>query len=93
MSRSGLCDYIDAYLVFKGTITIKNIAAGNDVNKHVIFKKCLPFTSCIMRTNNTRTDDAQYIDVVMSIYSLRNLVIIIQKHLEFYGNIVEMNWL
>ena len=71
MSRSSLCDYIDAYLVFKGTITIKNTTAGNDVNKHVIFKKCAPFTSCIMRTNNTQTDDAQYTDVVMSIYSLK----------------------
>ena len=58
MSRSSLCDYSDAYLVFKGTIIIKNTAAGNDVNKRVIFKKFAPFTSCISRTNNTQTDDA-----------------------------------
>ena len=58
MSRSSLCDYSDAYLVFKGTIIIKNTAAGNDVNKRVIFKKFAPFTGCISRTNNTQTDDA-----------------------------------
>ena len=58
MSRSSLCDYSDAYLVFKGTIIIKNTAAGNDVNKRVIFKKFAPFTSCISRTNNTQTNDA-----------------------------------
>ena len=58
MSRSSLCDYSDAYLVFKGTIIIKNTAAGNDVNKRVIFKKFAPFTSCFSRTNNTQTNDA-----------------------------------
>ena len=67
MSRSSLCDYSDVYLVFKGTIAFKN----TDVNKRVIFNKCAPFTSCISRTNNTQIDDAQYIDVVMPMYNLR----------------------
>ena len=67
MSRSSLCDYSDVYLVFKWTIAFKN----TDVNKRVIFNKCAPFTSCISRTNNTQIDDAQYIDVVMPMYSLR----------------------
>ena len=67
MSRSSLCDYSDVYLVFKWYIAFKN----TDVNKRVIFNKCAPFTSCISRTNNTQIDDAQYIDVVIPMYSLR----------------------
>lgn len=36
MIRSRLCDYIDAYILAKGTITVKNTgtaAAGNNRNK------------------------------------------------------------
>ena len=50
MLRSNLCDYADAYVLVKGTITITG--AGNDDaakqlderNKGVIFKNCAPFT-------------------------------------------------
>ena len=53
MLRSNLCDYADAYILVKGTITITG--AGNDDaakrlderNKGVIFKNCAPFTDCI----------------------------------------------
>ena len=69
MLRSILCDYIDAYILVKGAITVGNTAAArtesHNVNKKVIFKDCVPFTSCISRINNSQTDDAQYIDVVM----------------------------
>ena len=69
MLRTSLCDYNDAYILVKGTITVPNTAAANaDVNKtnkKVIFKNSAPFTSCISRINNTQIDDAQYIDVVM----------------------------
>ena len=48
MTRSNLfCDYSDAYILVKGTITVPNTAAAgaavNDTNKKVIFKNCTPF--------------------------------------------------
>ena len=74
MLRTNLCDYIDAYILVKGTITVDNTAAAdadaNNTNKKVIFKYYASFTSCISRINNTQIDDAQYIDVVMPMYNL-----------------------
>ena len=76
-------------MLVKGTITVANTgtdAALNDVDKKVIFKNCALFTSCINSINFTQIDDAQLIDVVMS---MRNLIEN-KNHLEFYGNFVEM---
>ena len=74
MLRSSLCDYSNAYILVKGTITVTNTAAGdaaaNNTNKKVIFTNCAPYTSCISRINNTQIDNAQYIDVVMAMYNL-----------------------
>ena len=64
MLRSNLCDYADAYILAKGTLTITG--TGNDDaakrlderNKGVIFKNCAPFTKCISRINNTDIDNA-----------------------------------
>ena len=74
MLRSSLCDYSNAYIFAKGTITVANTAAAgqaaNNADKKLILKNCAPFTSCISRINNTQIDDAQYIDVVMSMYIL-----------------------
>ena len=61
-SNANLCDYADAYILLKGTITITG--AGDDDaakrlderNKGVIFKNCAPFTKCISRINNTDID-------------------------------------
>ena len=76
MLKSNLCDYADAYILVKGTITITG--AGDDAaarraderNKGVIFKNCAPFTKCISRINNTDIDNAQDIDIVMPMYNL-----------------------
>ena len=68
MLMTNLCDYSDAYILVKGTITVAKTgiaATPNNANKKVIFKNCAPFTSCISRINNTKIDDAEYIDVVM----------------------------
>ena len=53
MLSSSLCDYANAYIFVKETITITG--AGNDAaarqanerNKGVIFKNCAPFSKCI----------------------------------------------
>ena len=57
MLNSGLCNYSDAYILIKGTITVADTsasgAAANNTNKKVIFKYCTPFTNCISEIYNT----------------------------------------
>ena len=63
MLKSNLCDYADAYILVKGTITITG--GGDDDaakqldkrNEGAIFKNCAPFIKCISRINNTGIDD------------------------------------
>ena len=95
MLRSSLCDFNDAYVLVKGTITVakETVAAPNDANKKVIFKYCASFTSCINRISNTQVDDAQYIDTVMPMHNLIEYSDKYSKTFGFYGNIVEMNQL
>ena len=72
--RSSLCDYRDTYILVKGNITVNNTAAdgaaANNTNKKVIFKNFAPFTNCISKTNNTQTDNTEYVDIVMPMYNL-----------------------
>ena len=74
MLRSNLCDYRDAYIRVKGTITVANTAAqgqpNNGANKKVIIKNCAPFTKCISRINKAQIDDAHDIDVIMPMYNI-----------------------
>ena len=74
MLKSSLCDYSDAYILVKGTISVNNTAAqgvaANNINKDVIFKNCAPFTICISEINNTPIDNAKDIDIVMPMYNL-----------------------
>ena len=74
MLKSSLCDYSDAYIVVKGTISVNNTAAQgaavNNSNKKVTFKNCAPFTNCISEINNTQIDNAKDIDIVMPMYNL-----------------------
>ena len=72
MLKSSLCDYSDAYILVKGTISVTNTAgaAPNIINKKVIFKNCASFTNCISEINNTQIDNAKDIDIVMPMYNL-----------------------
>ena len=76
MLKSSLCDYNDAYILVKGTITItgagNNAAArqADERDKVVIFKNCAPFTNCVSEINNTQIDNAKNIDTVMPMYNL-----------------------
>ena len=76
MLRSNSCDYADAYILVKGTVTITgtgNADATKQADKRdkgVTFKNCAPFTKCISRINNTDIDNAQDIDIVMPMYNL-----------------------
>ena len=70
MLRSNLCDYSDAYILVKGTITV----AGNNLrdrqDRPLIFKNNAPFVSCITRINGELIEDADDLDIVMPIYNL-----------------------
>ena len=76
MLKSILCDYADAYILVKGTITITGAGdaaaarQADERNKGVIFKNCAPFTKCKSKINNMEIDNAQDIDIVMSMYNL-----------------------
>ena len=74
MLKSSLCDYSDAYIHVRGTITVNNTAAEgatvNNSNKKVTFKICAPFTNCISQINDTNLDIAKYLDIVMPMYNL-----------------------
>ena len=74
--RSNLCDYADAYILVKETITITGAGADNTArqaderNEGVAFKNCAPFIKWINRINNTEIDNAKDIDIVMPMYNL-----------------------
>ena len=74
MLKSSLCDYGDAYIFVRGTITVNNTAAAdadpNNTNKKVRFKNCAPFTIGISEINNTQVNNAKDIDIVMPMYNL-----------------------
>ena len=65
MLKSSLCDYSDAYILVKGTISVVNTA-----DAEVIFKNCALFTDGISEISNTQIDNARDIDVVRAIYNL-----------------------
>ena len=76
MLKSSLCDYSDAYILVKGTITINGRGADDaarqvdERDKGVSFKNCAPFINCISELNNTQIDNAKDIDIVMPMYNL-----------------------
>ena len=74
MLRSDLCDYSDAYILVNGTITVTAPAGANNVrdkkDRPFILKNNAPFVSCITRINGELIEDADDLDVVMSMYNL-----------------------
>ena len=77
MLRSNLCDYSDAYILVKGTITVTAPGVNNNSdnikdkrNRPLILKNNAPFVSCIIRINGELIEDADDLDIVMSMYNL-----------------------
>ena len=77
MLKSNLCDYSDAYILVKGTITVTAPGVNNNANnigdkrnRPVILKNNAPFVSCITRINGELIEDAHDLDIVMSMYNL-----------------------
>ena len=70
MLRSSLCDYADAYILVKGTITITGAGDDAAAGRADERNNCVPFTKFISKINNTEIDNAQDIDIVMPMYNL-----------------------
>ena len=76
MLKLGLCDYNDACILFKGTLTVTTDGAdvvareANEINKDIIFKNCAPLRDYKSQTNNTHIVNAVDIDVVVPMYNL-----------------------
>ena len=77
MLRSNLCDYSDAYILVKGTITVTAPGANNGANnirdkknRTLILKNNAPFVSCITRINGELIEDADDLDINMPMYNL-----------------------
>ena len=71
--RSGLCDYSDAYIVVKGDITLTKTNGRGIIDirfRFLAFKNSAPFTNCISKINIVLIDNAEDLDVVMSMYNL-----------------------
>ena len=70
MLKSDLCDYADAYIFVNGTILVNGLNPRDRQNRPLILKNNAPFISCITRINNELIEDADDLDIVMSMYNL-----------------------
>ena len=64
-----ICDFSDAYIVVKGTVTVTEPDNG-EINKIVAFKNNAPFINCISKFNGEQIDNAEDLNVVMPMYNL-----------------------
>ena len=85
MLRSDLCDYSDAYILVKGTITVTN-PDNDEFDKELTLKNNAPFVSFILKINNTLIDNAEDLDVVMPMYNLLEYSKNYKKQQEVYLN-------
>ena len=77
MLRSNLCDYSDAYILVKSTITVTAPGTNNNANnirdkrnRPLILKNNAPFVSCITRINGELIEDADDLNIVKPMYNL-----------------------
>ena len=69
MLRSDLCDYSDAHVVVKGDVTVEGAENRDKYNRNFVLKNNAPFINCISKINNTLIDNAEHLDIVMSMYN------------------------
>ena len=73
MLRSDLCDYSDAYIFVKGDILVRKATVRHFIdtrNRIFTFKNNAPFTNYISKINNVFIDNAEDLDIVLSMYNL-----------------------
>ena len=94
MLRSDLCDYSDAYIVVKGDITLTKTNGRGIIdirNRFLAFKNNAPFTNCISKINNVLIDNAEDLDILMSLYNLLEYSKNYRRQQEVFGIITEMS--
>ena len=73
MLRSDLCDYVDAYILVNGIITVTANACANNIrdkkNRKLMLKNNAPFVLCITRINGELIEDADDLDIVIPMYN------------------------
>ena len=69
MLRSDRSDFSDAYIVVKKIISATD-SNNNTYDKKLAFENNAPFVSCILKINNTLLNNAEDLDVVMTMYNL-----------------------
>ena len=75
-AKSSLCDYSNAYLLVKGTVTITGAAAdalgrqADKGDKEAMFKNYAPFVDFICEINSTQVDYAKDHHIVMTVYNV-----------------------
>ena len=73
MLRSDLCDYSDAYIVVKETVTVTDTDNDNKRNKKLVYKNNknnASSRSSISKINNRSIDNAEDLDIFMPMYNL-----------------------
>ena len=70
MLRSDLCDYADAYVWVKGTITVTNPNNNANFDRRLTIKNNVPFISCVSKINGELVENAEDLDIVMPMYNL-----------------------
>ena len=72
--RSFLCDFNETYIAVTGKVNAANAnpPAGVDYSKKLALKNSAPFFNCILKINNQLIEDAQDLDIVITMYNLLN---------------------
>ena len=74
MLQSDLCDYIDAYIVVKGIITVQTETnrAIDGYNRNLTGKNNAPFINSMSKINNAFIDNAKDLEIVMSMHNMND---------------------
>ena len=67
MLRSDLCDYSDAYVWVKGTITVTDPNSNANFDRRWTLNNNAPFISCISKFNGELVENAEDLDIVILI--------------------------
>ena len=70
MLRSDLCNYSDAYIVFKGDITLTDVTLIDVKNRLLALNNNVLFTDCTLKINGVLIDSAENLDVLIPMYNL-----------------------
>ena len=70
MLRSDLCDYSDAYVWVKGTITVTDPNNNANFDRRLTLKNNAPFISCISKIKSELVENAEDLDIVTPMYNL-----------------------